>query len=145
MRLTKKKRRFGTEINITPLIDIVFLLIIFSMVVSQFSKLQAENVKLPEARKGDEPKPTRAGRVVINLLPSGGIVVAGARQGLASLGALLDGQVRLSGADGLSVVVRSDRRTPWKFVRPVLELCAARRIGRVKVAVVEPEAPSGRK
>ena len=144
MRLTKSKRTFGTEINITPLIDIVFLLIIFSMVVSQFSKLHAEKLELPEARKGAEPKPTRTGRVVVNLLPDGRIVVAGTDHTRRTLGGLLDEQVARLEPGGLSVVVRSDRRTRWKLVRPVLELCAARRIARVKVAVVAPK-PAGRR
>ena len=44
MHLRRPKRAFGTELNITPLIDIVFLLIIFSLVVSQFTKLEVEKV-----------------------------------------------------------------------------------------------------
>ena len=138
MRLAKPRRNFGCEINITPLIDIVFLLIIFSMVVSQFAKLQAEGLKLPEAHEGQRPAAPSDGRVVINVLTDGRIKVAGKAQSMASLGALLSAEAARRGAARVSAVVRADRRTPWAWVSQVLELCAARRIDRVKVAVVAP-------
>lgn len=140
MRLIKAKRRFGCEINITPLIDIVFLLIIFSMVVSQFTKLQAEKLDLPEARSGAEPGRVRTGRVVVNILRDGQAIVAGRGQSPASLDRLLAAEARRVGAGEASVLIRSDRRTGWRWVWPILRTCARRGIARVKVAVAEGEA-----
>jgi biopolymer transport protein ExbD len=143
MRLTKAKRKFGSEINITPLIDIVFLLIIFSMVLSQFSKLQAEKLELPKAHKTVDPGGPAGGRVVVNVLSDGRIIVFGKGQSLESLDGLLAVRAERAGPEDVSVVIRGDRRTPWRTVSQIPEACAARRIDRVKVAAVEPGEASG--
>ncbi len=138
MRLTRTRRKFGCEVNITPLIDIVFLLIIFSMMVSQFTKLQAEKLLLPAAHAGRDPRGGAGGRIVVNVMPTGRIVVSGRRRSAESLGRLLAVEARRRGAGNVRVVIRSDRRTPWAAVGPILQACAARQIARVKVAVRPP-------
>ena len=138
MRLVKTKRKFGCEINITALIDIVFLLIIFSMVVSQFTKLQAEQLALPSAHTGRPPQPTPGGRVVVNVLPTGRIVVGGHEYSGTSLEAFLAGEVGRRGAQDVSVVIRSDENTPWEHVSRIMQACAAKGIARVKVAALLP-------
>jgi len=136
MKLVKPRRRYGCEINITPLIDIVFLLIIFSMVVSQFTRLQAENVALPQARKGRDPTTAPTARIVVNVLNDGRVLVLGRRQSDASLDALLGAEVRRVGPGGVSVVIRGDKRTQWARIARILKTCADQRIGDVKVAVL---------
>ncbi len=48
-----KKNRF--ELNITPLIDIVFLLLIFFMLTSSFMK-QGMDINLPEVESSEKQK-----------------------------------------------------------------------------------------
>jgi biopolymer transport protein ExbD len=138
MRLIRTRRKFGCEINITPLIDIVFLLIIFSMVLSQFAKLQAAKLQLPEAHKGADSAAPVGGRVVVNVLDDSVVLVSARRQTAESLDALLADRARRAGPDAVSVVIRADRRAPWRAASQILQACAARGIARVKVAVVEP-------
>ena len=138
MRLTRTRRKFGCEVNITPLIDIVFLLIIFSMMVSQFTKLQVEKLLLPEAHSGRDPRGGADGRIVVNVMPTGRIVVSGRRRSAESLVGLLAVEAEQRGAGNVCVVIRSDRRTPWAAVGPILQACAAKQIARVKVAVRPP-------
>ena len=57
MRLRKRKPEYGCEINIAPLIDVVFLLIIFFLTVSHITQLQVEPLSLPEAEEGPEEAP----------------------------------------------------------------------------------------
>jgi biopolymer transport protein ExbD len=139
MRLAKRRRKFGCEVNITPLIDIVFLLIIFSMVVSQFSKLQAEKLELPTAHKGRDPHPGAGRRLVVNVMPSGRFVVSGRQHSAESMARLLAVEAERQGAANVSVVIRSDRRAPWASAARILQACAAKRIARVKVAVTPQE------
>ncbi len=49
MRRRKRRRENGIEIPVTPLIDIVFLLLIYFLLASHFVKQQTLRVKLPES------------------------------------------------------------------------------------------------
>jgi len=63
MRFTKKENN-GIEVNITPLIDVVFLLLIFFMVSTTFIYSNSIDVNLPAA-KGDETSISENIRVVL--------------------------------------------------------------------------------
>jgi len=55
----KRRAKNKQEINLTPLIDVVFLLLIFFMVSTTFTKETHLQVELPEAEgltKGDKPE-----------------------------------------------------------------------------------------
>ena len=71
----KSKMRGGGAVsfNMTPMIDIVFNLIIFFMLVSQFYQLKVEAVKLPPAAKADPKRKELPNftQVVINVVPPG--------------------------------------------------------------------------
>lgn len=58
MRLNKHHHTHTLGFNMTPMIDVVFLLIIFFMTVSQISRINAHHVQLPEVSSAptvDEP------------------------------------------------------------------------------------------
>ncbi|MBN2581807.1 MAG: biopolymer transporter ExbD [Planctomycetes bacterium] len=67
------KMRSGGNVgfNMTPMIDIVFNLIIFFMLVSQFYRLSVEEVKLPPASQADPLKRKLAEytQLVVNIVP----------------------------------------------------------------------------
>ncbi|PKM10587.1 MAG: biopolymer transporter ExbD [Gammaproteobacteria bacterium HGW-Gammaproteobacteria-3] len=50
-----RRKKEKLEISITPMIDVVFLLLIFFMVTTTFNRETALNIKLPEA-EGSEPE-----------------------------------------------------------------------------------------
>lgn len=54
MRLAKHHPRQILGVNLTPLIDIVFLLIIFFMTVSQITRVSQEKLQLPAVPSGEE-------------------------------------------------------------------------------------------
>ena len=61
----------AVSFNMTPMIDIVFNLLIFFMIVSQFYQLKVEPVKLPPAAMADPMKDElpKFQQVVINVVP----------------------------------------------------------------------------
>src|SRR5437588_9325571 len=110
MRLAK---RHGTklEINMTPMIDVTFLLLIFFMTVNQVSKAQRERVALPQLA-GTQDQSQQA--LVINVDRFGQIVVAANPVTLTELVGVVAGQTaRLAKEhkepDQVTVVLRSDR------------------------------------
>lgn len=51
MRLVRKKWTEGDELNLTPLIDVVFNLLVFFLVATSFQRVQRElQVDLPKAK-----------------------------------------------------------------------------------------------
>jgi biopolymer transport protein ExbD len=137
MRLRKAQPEVGCRINITPLVDVVFLLIIFFMTVSQMYRPPAEQLDLPEAESGKTTEEMPAGVVVVNVHPDGRVVVANRLETAASLDRLLAETVRRGDPETASVLIRADRHTPWNHVGAIMHACARHGIARVKVAVVE--------
>lgn len=60
------RRRSGQMPNLTPLIDIVFLLLVFFMLTSHFVQEQAIDIDLPVAQSGEAVSEDRQLELVIN-------------------------------------------------------------------------------
>ena len=134
--------REAPEISITPLIDVVFLLLIFFMVSTTFERRSELNVQLPEAGA-----PAGSGEdAVID-------VVIDAEGGVRVEGRLLDEprsdalrRALASAAVGQElaprVVVSADARTPHQSVITVMD--AARQAGlyRLSFAAQPPAEPT---
>ena len=54
------------EVNLTPLIDVVFLLLIFFMVSTTFDRLSQISIELPQAKSGAKQDQEQAIEVVID-------------------------------------------------------------------------------
>ncbi|MEM9412132.1 MAG: biopolymer transporter ExbD [Planctomycetota bacterium] len=75
MKLTKTKRSHSVIFNITPMIDIVFLLLIFFMTVSQITQSADHPLKLSQVNQGTQAHQTA--NLTINLDTNGQIIIAG--------------------------------------------------------------------
>jgi len=125
----------------TPMIDVVFLLIVFFLVSSHLARQEtAPEVELPEALTATYPQDTPPRRVVVNVLPEGAEVVwavAGERVGLERLKAILAAESRQEGGP-CEVRIRTDRRVPYRVIEPILLACAELGIKDVTFAVIGP-------
>lgn len=62
----QRNQREEPDINLTPLIDVVFLLLIFFMVSTTFDRLSQINIELPQAKSGSKQHQDQAIEVVID-------------------------------------------------------------------------------
>lgn len=138
MKLHKAKRDFDYDINIAPLIDVVFLLIVFFLTVSHMAQIRVEALSLPEAQQGDKADEVSKARVIINIAENGQIVISGQKHSIESISPLLDREIQRLGRDAVSVLIRADRKVAWKIVSEVLQLCSQKSIMNVSVGVIEP-------
>ena len=109
----RQLRRPEVSINLTPLIDVVFLLLIFFMVSTSFSELTQLVVDLPEAEGAPASTNTKLLLVVDvegNMTLDGAPVPNDAR-GLSE--AL---RQRLSGNTDIPVTLSADAMTPHQYV-----------------------------
>lgn len=124
------RRRTSQVPNLTPLIDIVFLLLVFFMLTSHFVQEQAINIDLPVADSGEAVLEDELLEVVLTadglLLVDEHIVEAG------NLEAVL--RQKLQGRRDKLVRVRGDRGAP--LGRAVTIMDAARKAGADGVDIV---------
>lgn len=126
------------EINLNPMIDCVFLLIIFFLVTTSFIKLEQDlAIQLPVHSKQLKVKPPPARPIVVNVkyLPGGKTYfhVENERMSLATLTVNLS-RARIRNKEQ-SVVIRGDRRVKWEHVAAVMGCCAQAGIVKVSARV----------
>jgi biopolymer transport protein ExbD len=112
----------------TPMIDVVFQLIIFFMLVSEFSNMEMEQIMLPYALEAKEEPEKPENRVIVNVNDKGEIRMMRREIKPAELKTLLFEKARASpkDADGLptiSVKLRADAECEYKFVQEVIVQC----------------------
>ena len=118
------------EINLTPLIDIVFLLLIFFMVSTTFKDSEALNVNLPTASKASTSQVAKE-VITVNVSADGKIVTKGTRIPLATLEQQLTAAIKKS--PETSVLIRADTTSTHGRVVEVLD--TAKKVGVKKLSI----------
>ena len=122
----RASNRASPEVNLTALIDVVFLLLIFFMVSTTFEWRTELGIELPEASAREGAKDVPVVDVVIDA--AGGIEVEGRRIDDPTTRSLRQALARAArGLDSPQVVVSADARTPHQSVVTVMD--AARLAG----------------
>ncbi len=137
MRVPKQARGTGLDINMTPLVDIVFLLIVFFVVSSHLAKQEIQlQLDLPGAASGRRESATQARRLIVNVLPEGQLMLAGRVVTVEELEKMVAFEGRRT-KELLEVRIRSDRSVPYGQIEPVLLACARGGVWNVSFAVVQ--------
>jgi len=131
MNLQPRKRR-SPELNLTPLIDVVFLLLIFFMVSTTFQRESEIRVELPQAdaQENREESPPRflditvdrEGRFYVNQQEVVNTEVATLKQAIR--------KAAMQESD-LPVIINADAQTPHQAVIKVMD--AASQLGYVRM------------
>ena len=125
--------RRGLRFNITPLIDVVFLLIIFFLVASHIVRSQAqEPVELPDAVQVHENESAPV-QLTITVSRDGALSVGGNPISLDALGERLTELASQNPPP--EIRIRGDRVATYRHVEPILLRCAELGIRDVKFAV----------
>lgn len=140
MRSPKLIAAGTATINMTPMIDIVFLLIIFFLVSSHLAKQEnAVALELPIAQSGLDD-PAARDTVVIHVLPDGNWMLGGAAVQRAEFQSALRKRAALA-SDGLRLKIRTDQSVPYERIEPILSDAAAQGIGDVVFSVYGERSP----
>ncbi len=123
------------KIQMAPLIDIVFLLLIFFMSASIFFQLETElNITVPHADESSELE-RAPGEILINILKDGTVVVNQRQLDHDRLRRMLQRISELY--KGQPVIIRADRQTFHEDVIRVLDICAGTDIWNVSFATMK--------
>jgi biopolymer transport protein ExbD len=132
----KQVRRELPALNLTPLIDIVFLLLIFFMVTTSFSRETRLLVSLPEA-SGSAENATESIEVLVD--KEGGYAINGRRLVNAEVDSLVRGLELESGGDiSLLVVLVADAEVQHQSVVTAMEAIGRAGFASLSIATREP-------
>jgi len=124
------------NMQLAPMIDIVFLLLIFFIVTWQFTKSETElSVSVPTAQEGADPE-RQSGEIVINILTDGTIRVEGATVDLEQLLAKL---APIAAAfENQPVRIRGDGGVEYQRIVEVIDTCQKAGIWNISFATQRP-------
>jgi biopolymer transport protein ExbD len=121
--------------NMTPMIDVVFQLIIFFLLSSHLAKQETQlPLPLPSAASGRAEAVDERPRLTVNVLTDGTLLVANRPISSEHLVPLLRERRAVHG-DDLEVRIRGDRGVVYSRVEPVLLACVRAGIWNVAYAV----------
>lgn len=140
MQFRRRQARTGLGIDITPLIDVVFLLLIFFMVTTTFSWQTELMISLPEAEGEQveiEPKAIQVsvdkdGNYFINSKPLVNNQRATLQQALKEL----------SADTSVPLVITGDAMAPHQAIVTVLDVAGQLGFNKIEITTKKPEAKS---
>ncbi len=125
-----------TEMQFAPMIDIVFLLLIFFIVTWSYARFETEiDISVPAAAEGKTPKRS-VGEIIVNVKKDGAIFVEGKPNSDDELLATLT-QVARQYKDQ-AVILRGDKETAFDHIVAVLNVCQKAGIWNVAFATMQP-------
>ena len=135
IRDTEEGEHENFQINLTSLIDVVFLLLIFFMVATSFLDPEQEiGIELPEAQSGESLAQT-PDEIIINVLRDGRLIVSGHEVDRAGLESALRRAARAN--PETPVTIRGDRLVAHEQVVRVMDACGNAGLTHLAVGTLE--------
>ncbi|MDD5134495.1 MAG: biopolymer transporter ExbD [Phycisphaerae bacterium] len=125
----KKRSQEKAEITIAPLIDMVFILLIFFIVTTSFVSETGVTVERPAAHSAEN---LESQSTLVGIGPSGEIYISGRRVGLFSLKPLMEN--KLKNQPNLSIVLVADKATRADLIVRVMDEIRLSGIKRIAIA-----------
>ncbi len=131
----KFERQLNEEVsvNLTPLIDVVFLLLIFFMVTTTFTRDTNLLINLPEA--SGELMDVSPEQIEVMVAQNGSYAVNGRGLVNTQLSTLMDAIEAMSGGDrSLPVIITADANTSYQSVVTVMDAIAQLGFSQLNIA-----------
>ncbi len=134
----KRKPREELELNLTPLIDVVFLLLIFFMVSTTFQKESQISLQLPRASEDPAEAAPETLEIVINA--AGKFYVNDQELVKTDVASIQKALNRLTeGNRQIPLTIRADAQTPHQAV--VTAMDAAGQLGMLRMSIATSHSP----
>ena len=126
------------SLNLTPMIDCVFLLLIFFLVATEFEKDERSlAVQLPQASEA-MPMTAKPKEFFVNVDEHGKFFVQNQLMSEGELFAALQ-QAWANNPGRQKAIIRGDKRCPWQFMVTVMNLCNKAGIHDYQVTTLGPD------
>lgn len=128
----RRRRSMGsadenTEVNLTPMLDVVFIMLIFFIVTTSFIKESGIEINRPES---NDASPRPDAQVLVALSPEGAVWVDGRAIDAHRVGEEVAGMISEDG----SVVIQADRESTTGLLIEVMDRLEQAGVDQVAVA-----------
>ncbi|MFL2450435.1 MAG: ExbD/TolR family protein [Verrucomicrobiales bacterium] len=138
----KFQSQFGSErtgIQLAPMIDVVFLLLIFFIVLWNYARFETEiDISVPAASAGENPERT-IGEIVVNVRKEGQIIIEGIEKSEAETLEMFNNIV--AAYPDQALILRGDKEASFDHIVKILNLCKKANIWNISFATSQPESP----
>lgn len=142
MKFRRNRQRENVDINLASLIDVVFVLLLFFVVTTTFTRETQLRVELPEAASAEQALPDQGKLVEITISAEGVYSVNNHLLPKSDLATLSEAIERESGGDNkLPLAISADGKTPHQAV--VTAMDAAGKLGFSQLRMTTVEAAQG--
>ena len=136
MNLRPNREKEQLDVNITPLIDVVFLLLIFFMVSTTFDRQAQLKVKLPEASASAEQQETES--IFLAIDAKGQYYINDKQLVNTTIKTLKQALVKtMNDNKEIAVILKADANTPHQAVVTAMDAAAQVGLTRLSIATME--------
>ncbi len=137
MNFRKKKPTRSQGLEMTALMDVIFLLLCFFVTTSVFSQWECEvQLTLPTAKSATAPE-RMPGEIILNVAADGNVTVNGQKLSLAEVTERLTRIAKLY--PGQPVVIRADKTTKYEALVSVIDACRTADVWNFSLATKDEE------
>ncbi|NQD95900.1 biopolymer transporter ExbD [Pseudomonas sp. CrR25] len=137
----RRKPRENVEINLASLIDVVFILLLFFVVTTTFTRETQLKVDLPEAASGTPPEQTELKQLEVLIAADGSYSLNGQQLLKSDLGSLIAAlQKESAGDNSLPLTISADAKTPHQAVITAMDAAGKLGFAHLRITTVEAQA-----
>ena len=135
MKIQSRDPAADLALNLAPMIDVVFLLLIFFMVATTFAEREKEmGLDLPSAESGEVAAET-VDEIVVNILADGSVRIDGETVDSEGMRALFTQAARRN--PETPVTIRGDRVSQLQVVTDVMDACRVSGLVDIGIMTIE--------
>lgn len=121
------------RVNVTPMIDVIMVLIVFYLIVGQMAAESKRSMPLPVASSGTRQVASEP--LVVNVaLQDGNVTIEVGRRVLSADELARFIESRIADRPETTVQIRADRSLSFGAVEPIIAACRAAGVGTVRIA-----------
>lgn len=134
MRIRSRQTETGEMINISSMLDVMFILIIFFLVTTTFKEEEVDHlVNLPVEARNQSLTQTAGNLIKINIRENGAYVVMGRQVTEEDLSQWMDAEVNKK--PELKVLIRCDQESKHLYLANVMSICRHVGVPKANIAV----------
>ena len=134
----RRKARESVDINLAPLIDVVFILLLFFVVTTTFTRETQLKVDLPEAASGTPPQETALKQLEVLIGADGSYALNGRQLRQHDLQTLMAAlQAESQGDNSLPLVISADAQATHQAVITAMDAAGKLGFAHLRITTVE--------